>query len=64
MRQRFDVMRNLEKFYKILGTKQALRAEQLDSVNIHGCGIPTMNDPRERKLQKKNGAGTVKSIHI
>jgi len=28
-------------------------AEQLDSVNIHGCGIPTMNDPRERKLQKK-----------
>jgi hypothetical protein len=43
-----------------------VRAEQLDSVNIHGCGIPTMNDPRERKLppQKKNGAGTVKSIRI
>ena len=28
-------------------------AEQLDSVNIHGCGVPTMNDPRERKLQPK-----------
>ena len=35
--QRFDVTKNLENFYKILGTKQALGVLSLELLSLSAC---------------------------
>jgi hypothetical protein len=45
--QRFDVTRNLEKIYKILGTKQALSTNLADFLimdKVHDSGIRSIRD--------------------